>query len=205
MAQYYKIRTDESVALNIPNASITPSEGSSSMTEFDRHRETLLAKDANEGPASELRRYLATMQREVKKDTDIVEWWQVSFFVSETRIAAKLYSSKEHANVYPTLARIALDVLPSQASSVPCERLFSGTKQIATDRRACLGPIAFEELTIMKSAWGPKLFDVAAWNAAQTQEVEVGDFEQMLIDDVELDEWVKLLLERDNDFNSDWE
>ena len=38
----------------------------------------------------------------------------------------------------------------------------------------------------MKSAWGPKLFDVAAWN------------EQMLIDDVELDEWVKLLLEGDN-------
>src|SRR5271155_4804456 len=99
MAQYYKIRTDEFVALNIPNASITPSEGSSSMTEFDRHRETLLAKDVNEGPASELCRYLATMQRKVKKDTDIVEWWQVSFFVSKTRIATKLYSSQEHANV----------------------------------------------------------------------------------------------------------
>src|SRR5271155_1138441 len=198
MAQYYKIRTDESVVLNIADASIRPSEGLSTITEFDRHRKTLLAEDATEGPASELRRYLATMQQEVKKDTDIVEWWQVSFFVSETRIAAKLYFSKEHANVYPTLARIALDVLPSQASSVPCERLFSGTKQIATDRRACLGPIAFEELTIMKSAWGPKLFDVAAWNAAQTEEVGMGDFEHMFIDDVKHGEWVKLLREGDN-------
>src|SRR5277367_2938164 len=192
MAKCYKIRTDESVVLNIPNASSTPLEGPSTTTDFDRHRETLLAEDATEGPASELRRYLATMQREVKKDTDIVQWWQVSFFTIETPIAAKLYS-KEHANVYPTLARIALDVLPSQASSVPCELLFSGTKKIATDRRACLGAIAFEELTIMRSAWGPKLFDIAAWNAARTEEIEVHDFEEMLIDDVELAEWVPMV------------
>jgi len=76
---------------------------------------------------------------------------------------------------------------------VPCERLFSGTKQIATDRRACLGAIAFEELTIMRSAWGPKLFDIAAWNAAQTEEIDVRDFEEMLIDDVELAEWVPMV------------
>ena len=48
--------------------------------------------------------------------------------------------------LYPTLARIALDVLPSQASSVPCERLFLGTKQTACDRQASLGPVVFEEL-----------------------------------------------------------
>jgi hypothetical protein len=70
--------------------------------------------------------------------------------------------------LFPTLARIALDVLPAQASSVPCERMFSGSKQVATDRRACLGSIVFEELVIMKSAWGPDLYDMAAWNAADT-------------------------------------
>src|SRR6266446_3359437 len=52
-----------------------------------------------------------------------------------------------------TYARIVLDVLPSQASSVPCEQLFSGTKQVATDCQASLGPIVFEEVTITKSAW----------------------------------------------------
>jgi len=48
------------------------------MSEFDKHRETLLAADVEEGWASELRRYLATMQRDVTKHTDIIEWWQVS-------------------------------------------------------------------------------------------------------------------------------
>jgi hypothetical protein len=48
------------------------------ISEFDKHRETLLTGDAAEGWASELRRYLGTMQREVTKDTDVVEWWQVS-------------------------------------------------------------------------------------------------------------------------------
>jgi len=89
------------------------------------------------------------------------------------------------------MARIALDVLPSQAqaSSVPCERLFSRSKQIATDRRACLGPQVFEELVIMKSAWGPELHDMAAWSAAQVEEISLFDFEEMLAEEVECTAW----------------
>src|SRR5271155_101153 len=93
------------------------------------------------------------------------------FFIAYRFHIYLLNNLQDHARIYPTLACIALDVLPSQASSVPCERIFSGTKQIATDCRACLGPIVFEELTIMKSVWGQNLWDVAAWNSAQTQEV----------------------------------
>lgn len=88
---------------------------------------------------------------------------------------------------------IALDVLPAQASSAPCERLFSGSKQIATDRRACLGPIVFEELVIMKSAWGPDLYDMAAWNATQVEEVNLLDFEEILLEDAECLAWDKEL------------
>lgn len=51
----------------------SPSLGS----EFDRYRQTLIAKDDEEGWASELRRYLKEMPADVTKDTDIVEWWQV--------------------------------------------------------------------------------------------------------------------------------
>jgi hypothetical protein len=97
---------------------------------------------------------------------------------------------------------MALDILPSQASSVPCERLFSGTKQVATDRRASLGPVVFEEVTIMKSAWGPGLSDVAAWNAAQMEEVGNLDFEQMLVDDGDQKEWDKS--EDDANLDLDW-
>ena len=93
--------------------------------------------------------------------------------------------------MFPTLACIAIDVLPTQASSVPCERLFSSTKQIATDRRASLGPIVFEELVIMKSAWGPDLYNMAAWNASQVEEVDQPelDFEEFLLDDVDHLAW----------------
>ena len=58
-------------------ATAAPGEASV-LSEFDKHREKLLSDDAEEGWASELRRYLGTVQRDVKKDTDIVEWWQVS-------------------------------------------------------------------------------------------------------------------------------
>ena len=83
-------------------------------------------------------------------------------------------------------------MLPAQASSVPCERLFSGTKQIADDRRSRLGDAVFEELAMMKSAWGPELYDFAAWNAAQVEEVTL-DYEQFLLDDVDSLEWAREL------------
>jgi hypothetical protein len=88
-----------------------------------------------------------------------------------------------HTQLFPMLARIALDVLPTQASSVPCERLFSGTKQIAVARRASLGSIFFEEVVITKSAWGPDLYDMAAWNASQVEEIDSFDFIELLGDD----------------------
>ena len=94
--------------------------------------------------------------------------------------------------MFPTLAQIALNVLPSQASSVPCEWLFSGTKQIADDRRSRLGSKLFEELVIMRSAWGPELYDFAAWNTAEVEEVML-DYEEMLLDDVDTFKWEKEL------------
>ena len=81
---------------------------------------------------------------------------------------------------------------PSQASPVPCEWLFSGTKQIADDRQSWLGSKVFEELAILGSAWGPELYDFAAWNAAQVEEIML-DYEEMLLDDVDAFKWEKEL------------
>jgi hypothetical protein len=41
------------------------------LSEFDKLRETLLTDDMEEGWASELRRYLSTMQQDVSKKTDL--------------------------------------------------------------------------------------------------------------------------------------
>jgi hypothetical protein len=69
-------------------------------SEYDRYHQSLLQTDDGEGWSSELRRYLNNRPGNVTKDTDIIQWWQ------------------DHAALFPTLARIALDILPCQASSV---------------------------------------------------------------------------------------
>jgi hypothetical protein len=71
--------------------------------------------------------------------------------------------------------------------------MFSGTKQIVIDRLARLGSKVFEELTIMGSAWGLGIYDAAAWNAMQVEEVSLFDFnfEEMLADDMDMVEWDK--------------
>ena len=120
----------------------------------------------NEGWRTELRRYLDDMPSDVTKDTDVVEWWGVSHPVLIQRSCIRLCSTLQtHAKVYPTLAKIALDVLPAQASSVPCERLFSAGKEIAVARRSQLGADLFEQLQMLKFAWRKGLVDHAAWNS----------------------------------------
>jgi hypothetical protein len=78
MAVYYKNHLSTAPIVPFANASSATSTSTSApghaMSEFDKHRETLLLDDLEEGWASELCRYLNTMQRDVKKNTDIVEW-----------------------------------------------------------------------------------------------------------------------------------
>jgi hypothetical protein len=86
------------------------------------------------------------------------------------------------------LAHIALDVLPSQASSVPCERVFSGSKLTATDRRARLKANVFEELQVLKAAWRREVINLMEHNSKETEEV-LDEFEDMFLVDEELGMW----------------
>jgi hypothetical protein len=67
--------------------------------------------------------------------------------------------------------------------------LFSGSKQTATDRRARLGNERFEELEIMKFAWKQNLADLAAWNSEDVEEINILEFEEILVEDKEADQW----------------
>lgn len=100
---------------------------------------------------------------------------------------------QQKGEFYPTLRRIALDYLPCQASSVPCERLFSAGGEVATKRRAQLGVARFEELQMMKFAWRNNIGDLAAWNSAHIEEVdsEMKEYEDMLTADRDFEEWDK--------------
>ena len=57
--------------------------------------------------------------------------------------------------------------------------------------RVRLGPTVFEELVITKSAWGPDLYDMAAWNESQVEEVDNFDFKELLLDDADCLTWDK--------------
>ena len=69
--------------------------------------------------------------------------------------------------MYPTLARIALDVLAILATSVPCEHLFSSAKLTAVDCQLRLGAEHFEDMQIMKWAWLPVIIDMAVLNSEE--------------------------------------
>ena len=46
----------------------------------------------------------------------------------------------------------------------------------------------------MKSAWGPDLYDMSTWNAAQIDEVNSFDFEELLVEDVDCAAWDEMLI-----------
>ena len=51
---------------------------------------------------------------------------------------------------YPTIFKIAMDYLPIQASSVPCERVFSSSSETDTKKRNRLAWELFEALQLRK-------------------------------------------------------
>jgi len=84
MAEYWQ-EPSRSTVSKPPKATATRSETLDTEiireSEFDRHRRSLVTQSAQTddtgGWAAELRRYLADLPVDVKKDSDIVKWWQV--------------------------------------------------------------------------------------------------------------------------------
>ena len=77
MSQYYN------TWLPLPpqtNAIISTENGADApvLSKFNKLHKTLLTADAEEDWASKLCCYTSTMQRDVTKHTDLIEWWQVS-------------------------------------------------------------------------------------------------------------------------------
>lgn len=67
-------------------------------------------------------------------ELDVISWW------------------KDHALMYPVLAKIACDFLSVQGSSVPCERMFSSAGLTDTNRRNRLDPQTFAAIETVKSS-----------------------------------------------------
>ena len=100
MAEYYSTRPQV-----VPTPVTSNPDPSITVSDFDRHREMLLSNDVEEGWVSELRRYLKTMHRDIKKDADIVEWWQVSSFLLSKSYLTK--TNKRTMLTYTLLSRVS--------------------------------------------------------------------------------------------------
>jgi len=58
--------------------------------------------------------------------------------------------------------RVALDILPVQASAVACERVFSSSKETVTSRRSRLSPALMEVLQILKFIYRQERLDFSS-------------------------------------------
>ena len=57
---------------------------------------------------------------------------------------------QEHQHQYPRIFRLAMDIIPIQASSVACERVFSSGKQTMTPQRGRISAKLMEALQMLK-------------------------------------------------------
>lgn len=76
---------------------------------------------------------------------------------------------------YPTLFALSMDIMPIQGSAVPCERVFSSSKETMTPRRNQIKPPLMEGLQLIKfSLKQPRSMDFTAGTdkASQLRDLE---------------------------------
>jgi len=113
---------------NLPNHPIYSqvASGSSSFEdEFERYRKELLSAP----------------------ETDLVDFWNVSY-VDYNSLMKYIQLSQQQE--YPRIFPVAMDYLSIQASSVPCEHVFSSTDETDTKKRNRILPLLMEVLQILK-------------------------------------------------------
>ena len=79
---------------------------------------------------------------------------------------------QDKGSAYPVLRMMAQDILSIPASSVPCERAFSGVKHTDTDNRNCLLPEHLSAIQITKA-------DMLYWRNVKMEEKKAMEQEKL--------------------------
>jgi hypothetical protein len=121
----------------------------------------------------ELEQYLALPFPNAEEVTSITFWEVCGLAAGEQHLAEK-NCLQHNRTAFPTLYRMALDVLPIQGSAVPCERVFSSAKLTVTPQRNKIGADMMEFLQMLKYTWKKDSFS----NSLYTWEEELEILEQ---------------------------
>ncbi|KAL0568490.1 hypothetical protein V5O48_013490 [Marasmius crinis-equi] len=93
------------------------------------------------------------------------------------------WDERRSKKTFPLIFKVAMDVLPAQASAVPCERVFSSAKDTDTDKRSRLSGEMFEKLQVLKHRYKEMRFLDTLLLDRDTM-VEVVDLDTKVIDDM---------------------
>ena len=93
----------------------------------------------------ELSAYLGS---QVQQDVSLVCFWQVCTSIINSLVL--MFYLQVSRSAYPTLFRIVMDYLPIQASSIPCERVFSSSTETMTKHRNHISLVLMEALQMTK-------------------------------------------------------
>jgi hAT family C-terminal dimerisation region len=78
---------------------------------------------------------------------------------------------------------MAMDYLPVQATSVPCERVFSSAKETDTNKRNRMSPMLMEALQLLKFSLKKERLDfMKGWSASEAD--MVGESQPQPADDL---------------------
>jgi hypothetical protein len=82
------------------------------------------------------------------KNVNIIKFWEV---IAEFDFVIFIDEILQvNGATFPTLFQMAMDYLPIQASSVPCERIFSSSAETDTKKRNRISPLLMEALQMLK-------------------------------------------------------
>jgi hypothetical protein len=85
---------------------------------------------------------------------------------------------------FPTLFAIAMDYLPIQASSVPCERVFSSAKETDTPKRNRIHPMLMEALQMLKFSLKKDRQSISFTDGWKTAEAEMMETQRVTEEDL---------------------
>ena len=80
---------------------------------------------------------------------DLLRFWDVRVLLSIRGECLLTLNGQEHEHHFLALFHVAMDVLPAEASSVSCERMFSSAADTDVPDRSNLHPALMEVLQVI--------------------------------------------------------